>query len=226
MKNAILYMFFLVSLPFVSKSAYDLGLLSQLSKLSEPVAHKWMDTFQSIEDSNERSASYYKVFPRLINTYNLKVGCELGIATGGHSYTILRDTNVEKLYSVDPFSDEFYIFEPKNALELLFLRIKFRLGEFGNRSHMVRMYSLPAADLFRDGELDFVFIDADHSYEAVKQDINAWYGKVRSGGIIGGDDYATMWPGVPQAVNEFFANLGLVVNVDRDEPRVWWVQKP
>lgn len=207
--------------------AYDIHLLSSLTKLSEDMVIDYMNQFQGIEDWNETPIDYYLAFPKLINAYNLKIGCEVGVATGGNSYSILKNTNVEKLYSVDPFAPELYpSFATEGILELFFLRIKFRLGEFGNRSEMIRMYSLPAAHLFNDEELDFVFIDADHSYEATKQDIEIWYKKVKSGGIIGGDDYATIWPGVPQAVNEFFQALELVVNTDKDAPRVWWVQKP
>ena len=50
---------------------------------------------------------------------------------------------------------------------------------------------------------DFVYIDADHSYQSVKQDIHLWFPKVRSGGVICGHDYSSSWPGVMQAVDEF-----------------------
>jgi cephalosporin hydroxylase len=58
---------------------------------------------------------------------------------------------------------------------------------------------------FEDNSLDFVFIDASHDYQSVKQDIEAWLPKVRSGGIIAGHDYEpNEFPGVVQAVNEAF----------------------
>jgi predicted O-methyltransferase YrrM len=59
-----------------------------------------------------------------------------------------------------------------------------------------------AAGLFKDESLDAVFIDADHSYEAVKMDIQNWMPKVRRGGILAGHDYNSAWPGVIRAVNE------------------------
>ena len=61
-----------------------------------------------------------------------------------------------------------------------------------------------AAGLFKDESLDAVFIDADHSYEAVKTDIQNWMPKVRKGGILAGHDYNSAWPGVIRAVNEIF----------------------
>lgn len=51
--------------------------------------------------------------------------------------------------------------------------------------------SVSAASLIRDRSLDLVFIDGDHSYGAVQQDILAWMPKIKSGGIICGHDCET-----------------------------------
>ncbi len=60
--------------------------------------------------------------------------------------------------------------------------------------------SAGAAEQFVDGEVDFVFIDADHRYEAVKRDILAWLPKVKRGGVIAGHDFLD--PDVNRAVKE------------------------
>lgn len=65
----------------------------------------------------------------------------------------------------------------------------------------VREWSDKAAALYKDSSLDFVFIDAGHSYENVSADILAWLPKVKSGGFIGGHDYQSA-EGVRRAVNE------------------------
>ena len=52
----------------------------------------------------------------------------------------------------------------------------------------IRLTSVAAAAAFSDASLDFVFIDADHSYAATKADIEAWRSKVRPGGILCGHD--------------------------------------
>jgi hypothetical protein len=64
------------------------------------------------------------------------------------------------------------------------------------------MASADAAPLVPDGWADFLFIDAGHSYGAVKADIAAWEAKVKPGGWIGGHDYHPMFPGVIRAVSE------------------------
>lgn len=60
------------------------------------------------------------------------------------------------------------------------------------------------SSLFADGSLHCVMIDADHSYEGVKADIETWLPKLKKDGILCGDDYTTQFPGVVQAVNEVF----------------------
>jgi GR25 family glycosyltransferase involved in LPS biosynthesis len=72
----------------------------------------------------------------------------------------------------------------------------------------LRMTSIEAAKTFEDCSLDFVFIDASHKYEDVKNDIIAWLPKVKAGGVIAGHDYYIdeydYFPGVKKAVNEIF----------------------
>jgi hypothetical protein len=66
----------------------------------------------------------------------------------------------------------------------------------------LRMKSIDASKLYEDNSLDFILIDASHEYEDVKSDILHWYPKLKSGGMIAGDDYHYNWPGVIKAVNE------------------------
>jgi len=54
-----------------------------------------------------------------------------------------------------------------------------------------------------EGECDFVFIDGDHSYEAVRGDLARFAPLVRSGGTLLLHDYGEVKPGVPRAVHEF-----------------------
>jgi len=70
------------------------------------------------------------------------------------------------------------------------------------------MRSLEAASLYEDESLDFVFIDASHDTENVYQDCNAWWPKIKKGGILSGDDYDPhAWPGVPDGIRKYFQDL-------------------
>lgn len=66
----------------------------------------------------------------------------------------------------------------------------------------IRIPSIEASKLYEDNSLDFVFIDGAHDYFNVKQDIEHWLPKVKSGGYIAGDDY--VWPPINMAVKEIF----------------------
>lgn len=67
-----------------------------------------------------------------------------------------------------------------------------------------RTTSVEAAATYADNSLNMVMLDASHDYENVKADILAWLPKVKSGGVLAGDDYQRDFPGVMQAANEQF----------------------
>jgi predicted O-methyltransferase YrrM len=76
--------------------------------------------------------------------------------------------------------------------------------------HHIKDSSLSSVKLFEDNSLDFVFIDASHEYEDVKNDILTWLPKVKKGGVLAGHDYYTnenWFDGVKKAVNEIFDNF-------------------
>jgi hypothetical protein len=77
--------------------------------------------------------------------------------------------------------------------------------KYKNRSKFYRMKTTEAATHVEDDSLDFVFIDADHSYEAVKEDIINWTDKVKVGGYVMGHDIN--WKCVRQAVSEIIGNV-------------------
>lgn len=72
----------------------------------------------------------------------------------------------------------------------------------------IRKTSEEASLLYEDESVDIIFIDADHSEEAVKKDINLWLPKVKKNGILAGHDYFS-WPGVQKAVNELIGNKNI-----------------
>jgi hypothetical protein len=64
-----------------------------------------------------------------------------------------------------------------------------------------------ASSFFDDESIGAVFIDADHSYDAVTHDLQMWYPKVVHGGFIAGHDYD--WGEVHLAVNNFVRNTDI-----------------
>lgn len=79
----------------------------------------------------------------------------------------------------------------------------------GNVERVYWMTTREAAPLVPDGWADFIFIDAAHTYEAVKHDIADWLPKVKPGGWFGGHDYHSKFQGVIRAVDEAFGRDGI-----------------
>lgn len=78
----------------------------------------------------------------------------------------------------------------------------------------MKMTSEQAADEISDYSVHVVYIDAIHTYESVKKDIELWIPKIKKGGFIGGHDYASRhFPGVKKAVDEWYATC-----VNKDTP--------
>ena len=75
----------------------------------------------------------------------------------------------------------------------------------------LKMTSFEASKKFEDGTLKFVFLDASHEYQDIKNDIKFWLPKIKPGGVLAGHDYYVdgydWFPGVKKAVNEELINF-------------------
>lgn len=135
---------------------------------------------------------------------NLK-GIEIGTCRGESTYYFLdKCPNIETLYTIDPYKgyqdwngeitqddvDKFRTVAEKN------------LKKFNKKVTMIREESVKAASNFSDEDFDFIFVDGDHSYEATLADCEAYYPKLKKGGIFCGHDYQTL-ENVKRAVDDF-----------------------
>jgi hypothetical protein len=126
---------------------------------------------------------------------------------------------------------------------------------YEDRGIMVRASSKKASEMFEDESLDFIFIDANHAYDFVVEDINLWFPKLKKGGVFSGHDYILMdWYndpnflenkkdkyiytftldgtpfyngifGVNPAVDEFCEKMGYTVNHTGEWFSTWWFIK-
>jgi hypothetical protein len=149
---------------------------------------------------------------------------EIGVWRGDFSQEILDNLNPKELYLIDPWKYEpayncswYGGVEAKNQKDMNKIRDKvFEKFRLINKVKIFWTTSLIASTNFADNYLDFVYIDANHLYHSVKQDLEIFYPKVKDNGLITGDDYGiTGWwgNGVQEAVDEFIEknNLKLII---------------
>jgi GR25 family glycosyltransferase involved in LPS biosynthesis len=123
---------------------------------------------------------------------NIKNGkfVEIGCDTGTFSKYILTVNKTSTLYSVDPYISYDNYFDSINYVtgDNLHNETNMKLTqEFGDRFKLIREFSNKACNLIPDN-LNFVYIDGNHQYEYVYEDLCLWWEKLAPNGIIVGDD--------------------------------------
>ncbi len=208
-------------LPFVLSCCVWLflssGLMAQESIPAEVQAK--IEYLAASKDENGWGRLYYDVLSKVVRAHKYKSVAEIGVALGGHAEYILKHTAIDQYFGVDPylcfdpndgFQHEIAAFSPHEVqqnFDYLYAWVKnVRLAPYGERGQLIREPSVAAASHFNDESLDCIFIDGDHRYEAVMQDLQAWFPKLKPGHLILGDDY---WIGsVAAAVDQFFFDQG------------------
>lgn len=210
---------------FALITGFNFCLYSDNSEISEFL--NILDFFENEEKTCQWIKEYH-IITDLINKMGLIKGCEIGVGYGLQSKYFLENCpKLQLLYSIDPYLhfetgyDDIMNLSQKK-FEILFHRVKKRLSPFGQRSILMREKSNDAARHFKKNSLDFVYIDGNHSYSAVTQDLNTWWEIVRPGGLISGDDY-TVFPTTKFAVDRFVDKNNITLLTKGNK---WWFIKP
>jgi predicted O-methyltransferase YrrM len=125
----------------------------------------------------------------LFKARDFSIGAEIGVFDGYFSEFMCQTIPDLKLYSVDAwkvyqgYRDHKFESSMRNAEA----KARERLSPFN--VEIIKKFSIDAVKDFEDESLDFVYIDGNHEYKFVKEDIEEWAKKVRKGGIVAGDDY-------------------------------------
>ena len=178
-------------------------------------------------------------FPKMFDEMGFKVGAEIGVYEGKFSAHILANSSLSLLHSIDSWCNVEGV-----SLQSILDTCKTVLAPFGSRSNIIVSSSHEASKQFEDESLDFVYIDADHRYDAVVDDILVWFPKVRKGGILSGHDYTISSAGkgigafqttpnqpcrgkkgVKKAVDEFVDKHGIKLHLTDKGCKSWWIIK-
>lgn len=136
---------------------------------------------------------------------------EIGTHIGESALIIASFDYVESLHCIDPQIDMYRDILNKRLYHLQKIKMHSLVSSEGSKS-------------FNNQSVNVVYVDGDHSYESVKQDIDLWYPKIKLGGFICGHDYSELFhPDVYQAVNEFIEQHKL--NIKKYVDGSWMIRK-
>jgi hypothetical protein len=148
-------------------------------------------TSSSVWQSYKCQTSAYGLVP-FINSLGADVnGIEIGVCTGVNSYMLLESCpNITTLVGVDHYAAyrdwdrEIY----QHEQDASYAKLAHNMEVMGPRFKLLKMASADAVNELEDGSFDFVFIDADHSMKAVLGDLDRYWPKIKTGGLIAGHD--------------------------------------
>ena len=154
---------------------------------------------------------------RMLKTMPKQSVCvEIGVWRGQFSHILLEELDPKVLYLIDPWA-----VQPDAAggaslaggqdgerMDEIYSTVvnQFSKEVVEGKVVILRDYSVAALGKFADGEIDFAYLDADHSFDGVLADLEALLPKLRVGGVVMLDDYHQKgwWgDGVIRALNTF-----------------------
>jgi cephalosporin hydroxylase len=145
-----------------------------------------------------------ETFKTLIRHFGLKTGVEVGVLHGYFSIELM-EAGLEDLLGVD-------IVEDPNISNVI--------RDFYPRYSFSRSDSISASKQQEDNSFDLVYLDDDHTYKHVKEELRAWWPKIKVGGILAGHDFIEydhkeLGPyGIVQAVREFCVEYNLTCYIN------------
>ncbi len=173
------------------------------------------------------------------------VGVEIGVFKGENARSLMDNLNVEKIYLIDSYErlyikseevvpsmteeSEFSALIEKDPefdgivynFEKCYEIAKGNLKKFIDKTLFIRKRSNDAVNDIPDN-IDFIYVDGNHDYEHVRQDIELYFPKLKKGGVMAGHDFTADYPGVARAVLEYSDSNNLKVEGCSYD---WWMIK-
>lgn len=118
-----------------------------------------------------------------------KIGAEIGIERAVYSRCLLEQNPDLFLYMIDPWMNYagYRDHVSREKFEEMYVESVQQVKPFSHQ--IIRQTSVQASTLITNGSLDFVYIDGNHDFLNVTQDLHYWTPKVKTGGVIAGHDF-------------------------------------
>lgn len=150
-----------------------------------------------------------KTLAELFCVLGFKYGAEMGVERGIYSEVLLKANPQLKLFSIDAWTayQGYRDHVSQEKMDELLADAHKRLDPY-QRCTLIKGFSTDVVKQFEDESLDFVYIDGNHEYQQVVNDVCEWDKKVKVGGIVAGHDYIKRRGGqylmhVPQAIEGY-----------------------
>lgn len=152
----------------------------------------------------------------LMKEFNIRNFIEIGVLCGDMTKYLCDNYDFDKYYAIDSWlRTNFGLHKyTQEEMDVLYRFCLDRFKEFDNIK-VLRMNSMSAAELFEDNSIDCVFIDGDHKFKSVSEDINIWFPKVKK--LLIGHDYV-VFEGVKHAIDSVLPQRKIYNNL-------WYVIK-
>ena len=177
--------------------------------------------------------THYDSLPVIISSLGIQSMVEVGVLDGRLINAVMRNcSKIQAYYAIDPWAVLPDRLERSQLKQVDWDKYYLRTFEVAAHFHqvsLIRDTSLNASKRFDANVFDLIYIDADHSFDSVIQDIVSWWPKVRIGGYLGGHDFGSrLHPGVRKAVETATELSGLKIHYATPLHKwgyVWIVQK-
>ena len=141
-----------------------------------------------------RTFKFKGELPNLLQEERFEIGVEVGVFKGGFSRWVLDHWPLcQRYYMVDLWAaqDHYRQMDSTSTAENLkrYEQARQAVEPHKKKAELVRKSSVAAAATFPNASVDFVYLDARHTYDAVTEDLEAWWPKIKPGGIMAGEDY-------------------------------------
>jgi len=165
-------------------------------------------------------------FPLLCNKRGIIEAMEIGVDSGNYAKKFMQQFDGIMLWLIDPYLP--YDEMPGLRTADMMMAVQ-AMAPYHGSVKFFMLRSVEAAEQLPSWiRPKFIYIDGDHSYDAVRMDIDAWWDRLPEDGILAGHDYQESHQGVVQAVNEFAEHYNLTVRLtkgDEPSPVSWYVYK-
>ena len=175
-------------------------------------------------------ASYYSSNPtsevephlQMLQEQEELIIAEIGVWKGDNAQRLCEILDIEKMYLIDPYNkyEDWDFPHAHDNISQAEKEARKKLNDYEFITWL-KDYSDDAAEKIEE-ELDYVYVDGNHSYDFVKSDLRNYYELLSDNGIIAGDDIH--FSGVALAVSEFAVEHNLQPHFEVSHPDWYFIK--